>query len=235
MPAANRPPASNHLLATLPAEHRRNLLADADEVALAAGEVLYTPDAPIRYVYFPTGSFISLMFTVGSVARMEVGLVGDEGALGLPIMLGLNVSPVQAVVQGPGPAIRLQVPRFRRALAQSEPLRRVLNRYLYVSMAQLAQLAACTRFHLLEARLARWLMTTGDRARSNQFRLTHQLLADQLAVRRVGVTTAAGALQRRSLIRYHRGEITILDRSGLESAACKCYRAGRELYDRVLT
>ena len=228
-PNANREPANrvsvaNSLLAALPHAEYQRLLAGMEPVTLTYGEVLYAPGAPIRHVYFPIDCLISLLTTVEGNRALEVGLVGHEGMVGIPLALGINVSPVRALVLGTGTAMRMEAAPFRKELLQSMPLQRVLYRYTHALMAQFAQTAACNQFHAVKARLARWLLMIRDRVRSNEFRLTHELLAEMLGIRRVSVTIAAGALQKRKLISYSRGNIRILDRKGLEAVACKCYR-----------
>jgi CRP-like cAMP-binding protein len=229
-----RVPVTNRLLAALPRKDRQRLAAACEQVELTLAEILCEPGAPIRHVYFPADSFISLAAPVDGRASLEVGLVGNEGMLGIPLILGISVSAQRALVRGSGSALRMTAASFHRELGASLALRRGLHRYLYALMAQFAQTAACTGFHVLEARLARWLLMTHDRAHSDRFHLTHDFLAEMLGVRRVGVTKAAGGLQRRKLISYRRGHITVMNRGGLEDASCGCYQALKETYDRIL-
>jgi len=234
MPPSKRGTTANRLLAALPGKSLAHVLASCESVDLAFADVLCLPGDRIRHVYFPTDSFISLVAPVDGHAGLEVGMIGSEGMFGIGLLLGVDAYPMHALVQGAGPALRMDGARFRRELDHTPALQRGLNRYLYVLICQLAQTVACTRFHVVEARLARWLSMTRDRARSDEFHLTQEFLSHMLGVRRVGVTAAAGSLQKRKLISYTRGVITVLDRKGLEAAACGCYLADRRTYDRIL-
>jgi CRP-like cAMP-binding protein len=224
----------NRLLAALPQRSRQHFLASCDQVELRFGDVLCKLGEKIRHVYFPTESFISLVTALDDGPRLEVGIVGDEGMLGTSLILGVSTSPQHALVQGAGAALRMSTPAFMRHYRQSAELRRQLSRYVYVLMRQLAQTAACTGYHQVEARLARWLLMSRDRAHSDRFHLTHEFLAYMLGVRRVGVTRAASSLQEQGLIDYSRGAITVLDNAGLENAACACYRGGNVMYAQTL-
>lgn len=226
--------ASNRLLEALPAVDRRGMLAGFEAVDLTFADVLYTPGKRLSHVYFPTQAFISLIMPVDASSSLEVGLVGNEGMFGIPLALGVDASPVRAVVQGAGSALRMDAARFTRELKARPALERAIDRYAFVQLTQLAQAAACTRFHVVEARLARWLLMTQDRAHATTMHITQEFLALMLGVRRVGVTKAASVLQKRDLIRYSRGDITVLDRRGLKAASCGCYQADRDSYERIL-
>jgi len=226
--------ASNHLIDLLPRSDRRRLLAQCEPVDLELSQTLCEPGTPTQHVYFPTEGFISLVTLIDGHPGLEVGMIGREGMLGAQLALGVATQPLRALVQGPGVAWRIGTVAFRRELARSPALQRGLQRYLYVLMAQLATSAACLRYHLIGPRLARWLLMSQDRAHADRFHVTHEFLAYMLGVRRVGVTAAASALQRRGLITYHRGDLTVLDRSGLEAAACGCYAAHRRAYAELL-
>lgn len=217
--------ASNRLLAALSREDYARLLPTLAPVTLKFGETLYAPQQPIPHVYFPIDCLVSLLVPTDGRQLLEVGMVGHEGMVGASIALGMPSSSLHALVQGGGSALRMSAGRFRSELAGSPPLQLMANRYLHTLMAQISQTVACNHFHVVEARLARWLLMTRDRMRSLEFRMTHQFLAQMLGVRRVGVTEAAGALQGRKLIEYARGHIRILDALGLEAACCGCYTA----------
>jgi CRP-like cAMP-binding protein len=235
MAVKNSPmPIDNLLLASLPGAVRRRLTADRPPINLALSESLSEAGDRIRHVYFPNDGFISLITPARGRGQLEIGLVGCEGMLGVPVLLDVNVSPLRAMVQGAGSAWRVNAATLRQEIEADTGVRTTFNRYLYVFLAQLMQTATCTRFHHIEARLARWLLMTRDRAHSDRFHITHEFLALMLGVRRAGVTSAASALQRRRVIRYHRGDVSVLDVRGLERAACDCYAIDNQIYARML-
>lgn len=233
MSSNHRQRAGNRLLDALPDGGLRQVLARCEKVELVFADVLCIPGEGFGHVYFPTTAFVSLIMPVEESGSLEVGLVGSEGMVGTTLALGVEASPVRAVVQGAGSTWRMDAMDFRREIGRSQALRQQVDRYIAVQMKQLAQMAACTRFHVVEARLARWLLMAQDRVHANAFHITQEFMATTLGVRRVGVTNAAGSLQRRGLIRYSRGNITVLDRRGLKAASCGCYKADRESYDRI--
>src|SRR3954471_2974396 len=205
----------NLLLASLPRETYRELLRGMTPVTLAFGDILYEPNVAIDNVYFPNASLVSLLTVVEGHLALEVGMVGREGMVGVPLALGIGVSPVRALVQGGGPALRMSKVGFLRALRGSPPLQRGLDGYIHKLMGQISQTAACNRFHGVDARLARWLLMTRDRVRSSDFPMTQRFLSHMLGVRRVGVSEAASAFQQQRLIEYRWGAISILDHRGL--------------------
>jgi CRP-like cAMP-binding protein len=224
----------NRLLAALPRKEKDRILEDAGIIELRFAEILCERGDRVDHVYFPIDGFISMVTPLDDDVALEVGLVGNEGMVGIALVLGVEVSPLRALVQGAGRALRMDAGAFRNALDQCPGLQQGLHRYAYVLMSQLAQTAACTRFHLVEARLARWLLMTQDRAHADVFHITHQFLGYMLGVRRVGITKAATSLQKRELIHYSRGDITVLDRAGLKQASCQCYLADRNVYEKYL-
>jgi CRP-like cAMP-binding protein len=231
--AAKRSAVANSVLRGLSREEREHALARCEQVNLTYGDILNEPGDRIEHVYFPNEGLISLLTPVDGHMSVEVGMVGNDGMAGMPLAMGVHISPVRVLVQGSGTAMRMKAAAFRNELKRSPALQRELNHYLYAFMAQVAQTAACNRHHQLGARLARWLLMTQDRMQSREFRLTQEFLAHMLGVRRVGVTKAAALLQKSKLIRYSRGHITILNRKGLERASCRCYRAVNNIRDRM--
>ncbi len=223
-------PPGNHLVDLLPSKDRLRLLEVSESVDLTLTEVLCEPGKPTKYVYFPTHGFISLIAVVKGSPGVEVGMVGREGMLGVQLALGVSIAPLHALVQGAGKALRVSTKAFKAELAHSPALQKELNRYLYILMSQLAESTACARFHQIGPRLARWLLMSQDRSQSSSFDVTQEFLAYMLGVRRVGVTTAAGQLQRDGLISYSRGKLTVLNRKGLERASCGCYAADKKIY-----
>jgi len=223
--------AGNQLLSALPAKILQALLKDGAlaPVELALGDVLHEPGALIEQVYFPEQCVISLLAAADGRMSLEVGLVGCEGMAGIAVAMGSAVSPVRALVQRDGRAMRIDASRFRLLLDESPPLKLAVSHYAHGLLVQATQAAFCSHYHLLEPRLARSLLMMRDRVQSNALHLTHEFLAHALGVRRVGITKAATSLQQKGLISYSRGDIRILDAAGLEAAACGCYGAAKAL------
>lgn len=220
----------NRLLAALPRKEYQKLLPLLEPVELAFEDVLYESHAPIRHVYFPDDCFVSMLTTVEGGRAAEVGLIGSEGMVGVPVALGIAVSPFLAIVQGGGTALRMKTADFRRNLGKSAALRHELFRFTHLLMVQIAQTAACNRFHVVTQRMARWLLMTCDRVNSNEFRITQEFLALMLGVRRISVSVAGRSLQERKLISYRRGAVTILNHRGLMAASCGCYKIVKDSY-----
>lgn len=224
----------NRLLAKLPAAARVALLARGELVDLWPATILCEPGVLISHVFFPVDSYVALMAGTSGRAELEAGLVGNEGVLGVTVMLGVRHSPLQWLVQGAGRAWRVEAGQFLNEIAASPVLRRTLGCYLYVAFVQLIQTATCKHFHVVEARLARWLLMIHDRTHRKVFRCTHENLAYIMGVRRAGITRAASALQKRRLIHYYRGDLQIVDRRGLEAASCRCYATDNKTYASVM-
>jgi len=188
----------------------------------------------ITHVYFPLTAILCMVAEVSSHPALGMVQIGNEGMLGATLILGVKAAALRAIVHGPGMALRMEVKTFQEFLREIPALHMILGRYLYVLLEQLSQTAACTRFHEVEMRLVRWLLLTHDRAQADHFHLTHQLLADMLGVQRSAVTIAAGVLQHKNLISYSRGEITIMNRAGLEAICCECYAVVSADYQRLI-
>jgi CRP-like cAMP-binding protein len=230
MAGAKQVAVSNRLLRALPRKEYQKLLPLLEPVELAFGEILYESHDQIRHVYFPNDCFVSMLTTVDAGRAAEVGLIGPEGMIGVPMALGVPVSPFRAVVQGGGMAMRLKTADFRRNFSKSAALKREVFLFTHLLMIQIAQTAACNRFHVVSQRMARWMLMTRDRVSSNEFPITQEFLALMLGVRRVGVSAAMSVLRERKLIVYRRGTITILDLEGLLAVACICYKTVNDIY-----
>jgi CRP-like cAMP-binding protein len=224
----------NRLLATLSKSDYLRILPGLQPTTLIFGEVLYEPGDTIKKVYFPNDSIISLLARMPADISLEVGMVGNEGMAGLPIFMGVDVSPTRALVQGAGSAMTMTASAVRFEANRLGSLHRLLHRYSHSLFTQVSQSSACNRFHSVDTRLARWLLMTADRLNTNQFRLTQDFMSSMLGVRREGVNKAAGALQADKLIRYSRGQIDILDRQALEAKACLCYSLMKSDSDEYL-
>ena len=218
----------------LPASERTALLRCGEAVSLPMGEILQQPGMRVKHVHFPLRGFVSLLHRSEGHGEMEVAVVGKEGFVGAHLALGVAEAPFLAMVQGPGDALRIDAEVFCGRMADSPRLRTLMQRYLYVQMTQLATASSCTRHHDITARLARWLLMCRDRNEADEFAMTHEFLGYMLGVRRVGITHAAGALQRQGTLRYRRGRVHLLDPKGLQAAACPCYDADLRTHQRFM-
>lgn len=233
-PHTNNSRPENRLLAALPGKEFDRFTAQMDDVSLAVRDVLYRPNGTIRHVYFPRTAVVSMTLTMQDGATVEVGTVGNDGMAGVPAFLGADKSPTEVFCQVAGEARRMPVAAFREAVRPDGPFRDLVQRFTQVLLNQVSQTTACNRLHPIEARLARWLLMTHDRMGGDEVPLTQEFLSYMLGVQRPSVTLAAGALQKAGLIRYTRGRITVLNREGMEAAACECYRVVRSELDRLL-
>lgn len=226
-------PGRNRLLGLLPPDEWARLQPHLEPVALGPGDPIYHPDEPIPYVYFPTTLIGSLVVVMDDGQSSEWGTVGNEGMIGLPLFLEDDSLPSRAFCQGAGEGFRMKAAAFREQ-SRDGSLHSLLHRYTLALLNQVAQSAACNRLHSFEERCARWLLMTHDRCGKDQFDLKQEFLAQMLGTRRATVSVAAGILQKAGFIRYTRGRITVVDREGLESAACECYARIHREYDRLL-
>jgi CRP-like cAMP-binding protein len=227
-------PNTNLLLQRLPPAERQTLRALSDSCLLEAEQVLQVSGEPVRHLLFPLQGCVALLTQVDAHAPLELAMVGREGCIGGSALLGVVASPVQAQALGAGLAWRLPLDQWPQAFAQCASLRPLLMRLLWVELHQSTTASGCWRFHALAPRLARWLLMRHDRAEGDAFAITHEQLADQLGVRRVGVTVAASLMQHQGLIRYHRGQVTVTGRAGLLAAACSCYQRDLATYRQGL-
>lgn len=225
---------ANRLLAALPAKQYKRLLPKLEEVSLTFAETIYAPDEVIRHVYFPDSGVISLFKDVAEGSILEVGVIGNEGMIGLPVFLGVKTSNNHVIVQGDGTAVRIKTADFLKECGQNgSSLPKLLRRYAHSLLTEVSQTAACTRFHLVKDRLICLLLMMHDRMKTDTFKMTQEILSKMLGVRREAVTLSAKNLQQNELISYSRGKISILNRTGLEAAACGCYFVINEEYKKL--
>jgi CRP-like cAMP-binding protein len=232
LPKNSRPPIQNQLLAALPGKEYKRLIPHLESVSLPFMEVLYESGEPITHVYFPNDGLISLLVVMADETPREVGLIGNEGMFGVPVALGMNATPLRALIQMPGSAMRMKAQALRDELKHGGALQNVLQRYSHALFTQVSQSAACVSSHAVDKRLSRWLVMTHDRAPGDEFVMKHEFMAMMLGVTRSVVTRAAGSLQNEKMIRYTRGQVTILDRRRLEATACECYGVVKAEYAR---
>jgi CRP-like cAMP-binding protein len=224
----------NHLLGALPADEFARLEPDLEQVSLVPGEVIYESGEQLEYIYFPTTAIISLLYIMENGSTAEIGMAGNDGLVGIALFMGGATTPSRAVVQSAGNAFRLRSKALQSAFGLGGVFQNILLRYTQSLMTQISQTAVCNRLHSLEQQLCRWLLINHDLLQTNKLIMTHDLIANMLGVRREGVSIAAGNLQKKGLIKYVRGTITMLDRKGLETAACECYKVVKNEYDRLL-
>ena len=223
----------NRLLAALSGKTYQHILSKSERIELIFNENIYNPGDVISDVYFPESGIVSLLSAVEANSTLEVGIVGNEGMIGLPVFLGVKTSNNRAVVQGAGFALKMAADDFLDECKTGE-LPRILQRFTHSLMTQISQSAACNRFHEIEPRLARWLLMTGDRMHADEFQITQEFLSNMLGVRREAVNKSATHLQQQKLISYSRGNLSILNRQNLETAACNCYKIIKKDYDSFL-
>ena len=226
-------PSQNHLLSALPTESQDRLFPHLKLVSLPLGKVLYESGLVSSHVYFPTDSIVSLLYVMESGASAEISLVGNEGLVGIAVFMGGESTPSQALVQSAGHAYCLRASLFRQEFNNFKDMRMLALRYTQALITQMAQTAVCNRHHSIDQQLCRWLLLSLDRLPSNRLTMTQELIANMLGVRREGVTESAGKLQNLGVIKYKRGQITVLDRSKLESMSCECYEVVRRETDRL--
>jgi CRP-like cAMP-binding protein len=225
---------SNRLLAALPPVDYQRILPALEAVPLQIKDSLYERNQPIEYVYFPLSGMASILVVLNSSTFIEAGIVGNEGMVGLPVLLGAETTPTISFYQIPGIAVRMRADAFRAEIEQNTGLAAIIKRYANAHITMLAQNIACNSQHTIEQRCARWLLLTHDRIGKNEFILTQEFLSQMLGVRRAGVSVVMQALQKAGYVRYTRGIITVLDRAGLESSACQCYGEIATAYKQML-
>ena len=226
--------SKNHLLAALPAAELMRWLPQLEAVEMSLGQVLYESGSALSHVYFPTTSIVSLLYVMQNAQSAEIAVVGNEGIVGVSLFMGGETTPSRAVVQSAGQGLRLKAQLMKDEFDRTGPVMHLLLRYTQALITQMAQTAVCNRHHALDQQLCRWLLLSLDRLSGNELVMTQELIANMLGVRREGVTEAALRLQHAGLIRYSRGRITVLDRSGLEKRTCECYAVVKKEYDRLL-
>jgi CRP-like cAMP-binding protein len=227
-------PRQNHLLAVLPKSEFQHLLPHLELVPMPLGEALYESGDQLNYVYFPTTAIVSLLYVMENGASAEIAVVGYEGIVGIALFMGGETMPNRAVVQSAGHVYRLKGQLLKQEFNRAGALQHLLLRYTLAMLTQMAQTAVCNRHHSVDQQLCRWLLLSLDRLSSNELRMTQELIANMLGVRREGVTEAAGKLQSAGLIHYSRGRISVLDRPGLEARVCECYEVVRQEFRRLL-